>query len=150
MKPILKPIKKIIMKKIFTLLFAAGLFTASYAQRDHDHNGDYGRNDQYAATSNGRYDNRDHDRYGHNMYDERDYSYANQRYIQMERINREFNYKVMSIQRNWYMTNRQKRFAIRDAKNERNYEIQMLNRRFSGYTNNNYENNGYRRHDDDE
>ncbi|MDE3182206.1 MAG: hypothetical protein KGM16_02195 [Bacteroidota bacterium] len=136
------------MKKIFTLLFATGIFAASYAQGKHGHDGNYGRNDQY--TTNGHYDNRDHDRYDRNIYDQRDHSYANQRQMQMERINREYNYKVMSIQRNWYMTYRQKRLAIRDAKNERNYQIQMMNRRFNGYANNNYGNNGYGRHDDDD
>ena len=63
----------------------------------------------------------------------------------MERINREYNHKVMSIQRNWYMTHRQKRLAVRDAKNERDDEIQMLNRRFNGYGN-----DGYRRRDDED
>jgi hypothetical protein len=138
------------MKKIFTLLFTAGLFTASYAQENHGHHGDYGRNDQYATSSNGHYDNRDPDRYDHHNYDQRNRSYANQRQMQMERINREYSYKVMSIQRNWYMTNRQKRLAIRDAKNERNYKIQMINRRLSGYANNSYGNNGYGRHEDDD
>jgi len=138
------------MKKIFTLLFTAGLFTISYAQGNHGHNGDYGRNEQYATTSNGHYDNSDHDRYDHNIYDQRNHSYANQRQIQMERINRNYYYKVMSIQQNRYMSRRQKKFAIRDAKNEMNYEIQMMNRRFSGYANNNYSNNRYGRHDDDD
>jgi hypothetical protein len=75
------------MKKILTLLFTAGLFTASYAQ---GHHGDYGRNDQYATSSNGHYDNRDHDGYDRNINHQRDYSYVNQRQMQMERINREF------------------------------------------------------------
>ena len=145
MKQLLKQLKKITMKKILTLLFTAGLFTASYAQGNRGHNGDYGRNDQYATYPNGHYDNSDHDRYDHNIYDQRNHSYENQRQMQMERINREYNYKVMSIQRNWYMTHRQKKFAIHDAKNERNYEIQMLNRRF-----NEYANNGYGRYDDDD
>ncbi len=145
MKQLLKQFKKITMKKILTLLFTAGLFTASYAQGNRGPNRDYGRNDPYATTSNGHYDNGDHDRHDHDFYDHRNHSYENQRQMQMERINREFNYKVMSIQRNWYMSHRQKRLAIRDAKNERNYEIQMLNRRFYGYAN-----NGFGRHDDDD
>lgn len=133
------------MKKILTLLFTAGLFTVSYAQRNHDHNGDYDGNDQYAGTSNGHYDNGDREGNARNMYDQRDHSYENQRQMQMERINREYNHTVMSIQRNWYMTHRQKRLAIRDAKNERDDEIQMLNRRFNGYGN-----DGYRRRDDED
>ena len=145
MKPLLKQLKKFTMKKILILLFTAGLFTVSNAQRNHSHKGDYDGNDQYAATSNGHYDNDDHEGNVRNIYDHRNHFYENQRQMQMERINREYNHKVMSIQRNWYMTHRQKRLAVRDAKNERNDEIQMLNRRFNGYGN-----HGYRRRDDED
>ena len=162
------------MKKIITLLLSAGIFTATYAQGNYGHKGNYGRNDQY-ATSNGRYgdngkdrDNDDHhgryekgkhgrnDRYSNRGYDQRNNSYAYQRQIQMDRINRAYNYKVMSIAHNRYMSNRQKRLAIRDAKKERNYQIQMINRNRNGYAygNNGYDNYGYgnnrnrRDHDD--
>jgi len=123
------------MKKILTLLLSAGIFTSSYAQKNHGHNG----NDQYAVTSHGRYNHSDHDRDDRNRnerYDRGNNSYAYQRKIQMDRINREYNYKVMSIERNRYMNRRQKRLAIRDAKNERNYQIQMINRRMNGYADN--------------
>lgn len=145
MKPLLKQLKKFTMKKILILLFTAGLFTVSNAQRNHGHKGDYDGNDQYAATSNGHYDNGDHEGNVRNIYDPGNHSYENQRQMQMERINLEYNHKVMSIQRNWYMTHRQKRLAVRDAKNERNDEIQMLNRRFNGYGN-----DEYRRRDDED
>ncbi len=153
------------MKKILTLLLSAGIFTASYAQGKHGHK-DYGRNDQYTTTShgrydnngrygnNGRYDNDDHDRddrYQNGRYNRGNRSYAYQRQIQMDRINREYNYKIMSIQHNRRMTHRQKRLAIRDAKNQRNYQIQMLNRQMNGYARNGYGygNNGYGRDNDD-
>ena len=126
MKQLLKQLKKITMKKILTLLFAAGLFTASYAQGNHGHKGYDNRNDKYANTSHGRYDNRDHER-DHRYSDGYIYgpgnrSYAYQRQMQIERINRNYYYKMMSIQHNRYMSRRQKKFAICDAKNERNYE----------------------------
>lgn len=127
------------MKKILTLLISAGIFTASYAQGNH---GYYGKNDQYASSSNGRYDNIDHgrdDRYNdRNIYERERYSYAYQRQIQMNRINREYNYEVMSIEHNRFMTHRQKRLAIHHAKNERNYKIQMLYRHMNGYATNGY------------
>ena len=135
------------MKKILTLLFTAGIFTASYAQGNHDYKGQYDGRDQYPAASNDHYDNRYHQRDDPRFYDHRDHYYENQRRIQIERINREYSYKVMSIQRDWYMTRRQRKLAIREAENNRNYELQMLNRRFNGYANNGY--GSYERHDDD-
>jgi hypothetical protein len=141
------------MKKIITLLLTAGIFTATYAQKNHGHQDDYGRNDQYATTSNGRYDNGDQDR--DDPYNRRNNSNATQIQMQMERINQEYNYQVMSIQQNVYMNNRQKRLAIRDAQKERNYKLQMVNRQSNGYANNGnsygkYGNNGYGKHDDDD
>lgn len=154
------------MKKIITLLLSAGIFTASYAQGNHGHKGDYGQNDQYATKSHGRYGNGDHgrkdkyatnshgrygnddqdrdDSYNNRNYDQRNQSYVYQRKVQMDRINQEYYYKVMSIQHDRYMNNRQKRLAIRDAKNERNYQIQMINRNRNGYATNSYG----KRHDD--
>ncbi len=124
------------MKKIITFLLSACIFTSSYAQRNHGHNDKYDRNDQYASASHRGYDNDDYDR--NDRYNNRNNSYANQRQIQIERINREYNYKVLSIQHNRYMNNRQKRLAIRDVKKERNYQIQMINRHMNGYANNSY------------
>ena len=121
------------MKKIITLLLSAGIFSASYAQKNHGHNN---RDDEYASASYGKYAKGDYDRDSKNNH--RNNSYAYQRQIQMDRINHEYNYKVMSIQHNRYMNNRQKRLAIRDAKKERNYRIEMINRNMNGYANNNY------------
>lgn len=138
------------MKKIITILLSAGIFTITYAQGKHSPKGDYGRNGQYTTESRRGHDRDDHDSYerhdNRNSYDHRNVSYANQRQIRIDRINREFNYKVMSIQQNRYMTNRQKRLAIHDAKNQRKMEIQMLSRQKIGYAKNgygNYQNNGY-------
>lgn len=143
------------MKKIITLLLSAGIFTASYAQENHRHNNDYNRNDQYASASHGRYDNGDHDRddgYRRDGFQQGDRSYSYQRQVQMDRINREYTYKVMSIQHNRYMSNREKRLAIRDAKKERNYQMQMINRNMNGYANNGYgrNNNNYGKYYDED
>ncbi len=122
------------MKKIIALLISAGIFTASYAQEHNNH--EYGRNDQYTATSHGRYYNDDHDR--DHRYNDHYKSYAFQKQIQIDRINREYYYRVMSIQHNRYLTHRQKKLAIRDAKKERSYQILMMNRNMNGYANNGY------------
>jgi hypothetical protein len=141
------------MKKIITLLISTGIFTASYAQENHDHGNRYNRHDQYASASNGRYDRDDDDErddgYRRDGYQQRNQSYAYQRQIQIDRINREYSYKVMSIQQNPYMSNRQRRLAIRDAKKERNYQMQMINRNMNGYANNSYgSNNSHGRNND--
>jgi hypothetical protein len=133
-------IKKIIMKKILTLLLSAGLFSASFAQGNHRQRDRYDRNDQYANASNDRYENRNNRRVDNN----RNVSYKNQRAIEIQRINREYNYKVQSIENNRYMKNRQKKLAIRDAKKERINQIQMLNARYNGQNNHGKYNHGRR------
>ena len=141
------------MKKIIALLLSAGIFTASYAQENHGHH-KYKRNDQYASRSHRHYDNDDDDRDEQDRrggYQQGNRSYAYQRQAQIDRINREYSYKVMWIQQNRYMNNREKRLAIRDAKKERNYKMQMINRNMNGYANNNYErNHNYGKHDHDD
>lgn len=125
------------MKKLFTFLLSAGIFSASYAQKDHHHNNDRDhRNNEYSV---GHHDDHDRDdRRDHKRYAERNRSYAYQRQIQMDRINREYNYKVMAIEHNRYMNRRQKKLAIRDAQRERNYRLQMLNRNRDAYAQNGY------------
>ncbi|MGN6247449.1 MAG: hypothetical protein ACTHNG_03785 [Ginsengibacter sp.] len=125
------------MKKLLTLLLSAGIFSASYAQKDHGYNKERDhRNNQYSVDHRNDHDRddwRDNGRYA-----QRNRSYAYQRQIQMERINREYNYKVMAIEHNRYMNRRQKRLAIRDAQRERNYRLQMLNRNREAYAQNGY------------
>ena len=116
------------MKKIITLLLSACLFTATYAQGHRDYNE---RNTRNAPNNYGTYNNNYPNR---NVNNSRSY----QKQDQVEKINRDFQYKEMAIQQNRYMSNRQKRLSIRDAKNERDYNMQMLNRNSNGYTYNNY------------
>ncbi len=110
------------MKTIFTLLLSAGICSASYAQGHYGGNNNYGKTDQYATTINGHH--------GHNFHGG---EYANQKKIKIERINREYHIMVISIQKNHYMSNRQKRLALRDAQKQRNHEIARLNREYNGY-----------------
>jgi hypothetical protein len=127
------------MKKILILLLSTGLFSASFAQGNHQQKDRYDRNDQYANASNGRYDNRNDHRFDNSRV-----SYKNQRAIDIQRINREYNYKVQAINNNRYMRNRQKKLAIRDAQKERVNQIQMLNARYNGYNDHGKFNNGRR------
>lgn len=128
------------MKKILILLLSVGFFSATFAQGNHQQKDRYDRNDQYASASNGRYGNQN----DHRFDDHRNVSYENQRAIEIQRINREYNYKVQSIENNRYMKNRQKKLAIRDAMEERVNQIQMLNARYNGHNSHGKYNNGRR------
>jgi hypothetical protein len=115
------------MKKILTLLLSVGIFSGSFAQSNHQKY-QYHRNDQYAIASNGRYDeDHDHDEDHDRKYDNhRNYSYENQQALEIQRVNQDYNYQVMSIQNNRFMKNHQKKVAIRDAQRERDAQIQRI------------------------
>ena len=115
------------MKKLLTLLLSIGLFSATFAQGNHHKNEHYKKNDHYAASGNGQYHRENNGRY----YQKRNVSYSNQRAEAIQRINRVYKYKVMSIQNNRYMKKHQKKLAIRDLQRERVQQIQMVNRRFN-------------------
>jgi len=114
------------MKKILTLLLSVGIFSASFAQSNHRRN-EYDRNDQYATASNER-------DYHHNdrQYDNnRNYSYANQQSMEIQKVNQDYNFQVMSIENNRFMRNHQKRVAIRNAERERDRQIQRINANYN-------------------
>jgi len=114
------------MKKILTLLLSLGIFTVSFAQGNHR----YDRNDQY-ATSNGRYDNHNDRRYDDDRNYGRNYSYANQREMEIQKINQDYNYQVMSIQNNYYMKNHQRKVALRNAMRERDRRLDAVNAKYN-------------------
>ena len=114
------------MKKILTLLLSVGIFSASFAQDNHKRNR-YDRSDQYATASNDR-DYHHHDReYDNN----RNYSYANQQSMEIQKVNQDYNFQVMSIENNRFMRNHQKRVAIRNAERERDRQIQRINANYN-------------------
>ncbi len=122
------------MKKIITLILSAGIFTATYAQGYRN----YGEKNNHYST---KHYARNNDNYHHgNMARFKAYQKQNQ----FEKIDREYRYKVLAIQHNRYMTNRQKRLSIRDAKNERNYKMKMISHNSYEYAESNYGKN-YRR-----
>ena len=67
---------------------------------------------------------------------------ANSREAQIDRINREYNYKIQTIRNNRALSSREKERIIRDLNNQRNAEIRQINNRYSG--------NARRYEDDDE
>jgi len=123
------------MKKIITLLFSVGVFTTSFAQYNRHRNSEdknYGSenhwNDRYANSSKG---NRNHDRdhkYGRSSGN--NYS-AQERNFQVEKINRDFNFRIRAIQNDRYLRRRQKKAAIREAEAERSRQLQIVYERFN-------------------
>ncbi len=123
------------MKKMITLLLAAGFFATSFAQGHREQDSRYS-NGQYAINSNNDYYN-GNDR---KNYDKKNASLMRERDYQIEKINREFTYKIMSVQNNRYMKNRQKKMAIRDLENQRARQIQMVVSRYNSSYKNGYGN----------
>ena len=126
------------MKKMFTLLLSVGFFATSFAQNNRQQNdNNYGRNDRdiiASSASNSNVYGRD----DHGMYDNRNNSFARERDAQIDRINRDFNYKIMAIQNNRYMRNHQKKLQIRDLTYERDRQLQMVNGRYNDQYRNAY------------
>jgi hypothetical protein len=101
------------MKQIFALLICVGAFTTSFAQYKPGH--DDGR---YA------YDQRNHIDRGH--FESRDF--------QIQKINREFDFKIHAIESNWSLRRHQKKVAIRELERERARQIQIISARFREHT----------------
>jgi hypothetical protein len=100
------------MKKIIILICCAGAFTTSFAQYDGSHT--Y-RNNDYA--------------YGKGAYHYDGKYYHGERESQIERINREFDFRIRSIENDYRLTPHQKRVQIRVAERERATQIRILKRR---------------------
>ena len=122
------------MKKFITLLFSLGAFATSFAQYNHQQNNDdrnyrtgSGRDNQYANSSN---DNANYSREWRHFNHGNIFS-AKERDFQIEKINRDFVFRVKAIQYDRYLSRREKKAAIRDAERERSRQIQLVNERFN-------------------
>ena len=104
------------MKKIITFLFSLGIVAVSFAQYD----GGFDRNNNYAYTRDGQFH---HD----GFYQARDYDF------QMQKINNDFQNRINSIMNNPYMRHYEKREAVRQARFERDRQIQFVNDKFRSY-----------------
>ena len=101
------------MKTIMTLLFSFGIFATSFAQHSHQTSG---RDDRYVYNEQGHFDRR-------NAYSERQF--------QINKINREYNFKIHAIMSDYTLLLHQKKVAIRGAESERVRQIHMLNARYA-------------------
>ena len=131
------------MKKILALFVALGAMTAVFAQNGRSRNESrdviLGKDDnrtvyedrrdesRYGNRDNDRYDNRDKDRYNRNELENR-----------IERINREFDWKIESVKRDRNLKNGEKKRRVRTLENERDDRIREARQRF--YGDRNYQN----------
>jgi hypothetical protein len=118
------------MKKIFTLVFALGAATAIFAQ------GGHGRNesrDVILGQQNRTVYN--------NPRSNNDYYSIQDRDAQIQRINREYDWRIQSIERDRYLRKAEKKRQIRALQNERDARIIEIRR---SYDNRAYRNNNRR------
>ena len=100
------------MKQIFTLLISLGAFATSFGQYSPRHDDDgyvYNETKYYGGNFSPR-----------------------ERAFHVERINREYDFKINAIRRSWSLSHHQKKVAIRNLQWERARKIHMMNERFYG------------------
>ena len=142
------------MKKLFTLLLAAGMFTLVQAQpgsRDNRQNDQRGsqQNDQRSDQRNNQQNDQQYDQrndnsgpgYGNNggaydnrydndnRYDDR-FSMDRSRDMEIARINEEYDYKIQRVQRNFFLNWNEKQNQIRYLEEQRRQEINRVYSRF--------------------
>lgn len=113
------------MKKIITLAFFIGAFVTSFAQYKH-HSNDTRYDGQYSYPPQA------------NFYNHDNFISPRERDFQINKINREYQYNVRSIEQNPFMKRHQKKVAIRNAEKDRKFRIHMLNKKYFSQFHNNY------------
>lgn len=140
------------MKKIFTLLFAVGMFSLAQAQpgtRD---------NRQTDRRDNQPFDKQDDDKFDNDKtfvpidfsFDRDDHfgnnRFSNERKMDMliAKINREYDFRIQRVKNSYYMSRWEKQRKIRFLQEQRQHEIRMVYAKFS---NRNHHDNRYDRND---
>ncbi len=118
------------MKKIITLLFCIALLSSAFAQNNH--------RDEWKNDINNRYDpkynnDRDDGKNGNNstVYQNNRYGIA-QRDQLIQRISREYDYKIQQVSYDRYMNRREKKRAIKTLELQK---AEQINRAYSEYKN---------------
>ncbi|HZG24096.1 MAG TPA: hypothetical protein VEZ17_05920 [Chitinophagaceae bacterium] len=120
------------MKKIITLLLSLGTFTTVFAQYGNDRNSPHGNtpyHDQVYARNERSYG------YGNKDYD-RNRTLREKNY-QIEKINREYSWKINSVMNNRALRSRDKRRIVRNLELERSERIRYITAHFDGRDRNN-------------
>lgn len=114
------------MKRLFALVLALGAMTAVFAQRGYDR-GNESRDVILGQQNRSVYNNnRSNDRYFSSR--ERD--------AQIERIRRNYNWRIQSVRNDRYLRNAEKRREIRFLENERDAKIREVIERYNYFHNN--------------
>jgi hypothetical protein len=119
------------MKKVFALVIALGAMTAVFAQRKYDRRDEsrdviLGQGNRNVHTNNRGYNN--------------GYMSARERDEQIQRIRRQYNWKIKSVQRDRYLRKAEKKRQIRFLENERDARIREVIERYN-YQSKNYRTN---------
>lgn len=120
------------MKKVFALILALGAITAVFAQNGHDRRDESG--DVILGQPNRVVYNNDRG-YNNGYYSTR---YRDE---QIQRIRREYNWKIQSVQHDRYLRRADRKRQIRFLENERDAKIrEVMN--YNYYNNRNYRTRG--------
>ena len=115
------------MKKLFALVFAIGAVTSVFAQRSYD------RRDESRDVILGQ---QNHSVYNNNRGNDGYFS-TRERDDQIERINRNYNWRIQSVRKDRHLRNAEKKREIRFLENERDSKIREVVERYNYYNNNN-------------
>jgi hypothetical protein len=115
------------MKKLFALVFAIGAVTSVFAQRSYD------RRDESRDVILGQ---QNHSVYNNNRGNDGYFS-TRERDDQIERINRNYNWRIQSVRNDRHLRNAEKKREIRFLENERDSKIREVVERYNYYNNNN-------------
>lgn len=132
------------MKKILTLLLAAGVFTAAQAQTSRDEARRVILGGGNGSNNGG---NRDVILGGGSNSDSypsypNSYPSSSSRQAEIDRVNREYDNKIQSIRNNSYLSYEEKERAIRQLEKDRQARIRQLSRDYDNNYNNDRGDNG--------
>jgi len=122
------------MKKLFALVFAIGAVTSAFAQRSYD------RRDESRDVILGQ---QNRPVYNNNRGNDGYFS-TRERDDQIERINRNYSWRIQSVRNDRYLRHAEKKREIRFLENERDTKIREVVERYNYYNNNrNYKTRKY-------
>jgi hypothetical protein len=123
------------MKKIFTLMVTGLIMSAAYAQYDpKDEWSQKDRQEDYREDDWDKYERFDK----HDKHDNRRktfYMSPRERDMQINRIDREYDYKIRSVQNRFFMSRREKMYQINLLQQQKQQEIRMVMMKFNSRRN---------------
>jgi hypothetical protein len=126
------------MKKIFTLLVAVGIITFAQAQAGYGQHSGRDQRNSPSTVEKDYHNGYDNGRDGGDYDNDRNYngiiSPERQRDLAIDRINREYDFKIQNVRDNFFKSRSQKRRQIRFLNDQREQEIRMTYVKFSHET----------------